>query len=68
MPIYEFACGKCKHTFEVLCRMSDTATPACPQCTSKKTRKLMSVFGGKVGNTSAGGGCGTCSATSCGPS
>jgi hypothetical protein len=29
----------------------------------------MSAFAGKIGNTSAGGdGCGSCAATSCGPS
>ena len=68
MPIYEFACGNCEHTFEMLCRMNDTTNPTCPACKSNNTRKLMSVFGGKIGNTAAGGSCGTCAATSCGPS
>ena len=67
MPIYEFECGKCKNVFEVLCRTSDKMIAYCPACKSKKTKKRMSVFGGKVGNTSAGGGCGTCAATSCSP-
>lgn len=68
MPIYEFACKKCGHNFEVLYRASDgTSMPSCPACKSKKTEKLMSIFGGKFGNASAGGGK-SCSATSCPPS
>ena len=67
MPIYEFECGKCKNVFEIILRASDRMSASCPTCKSKKTKKLMYVFGGKIGNTSAGGGCGTCAATSCGP-
>ena len=68
MPIYEFECGKCKNVFEILFTSRDDKTSvSCPACKSKKTKKLLSTFGGKVGNTSAGGGCNTCAATSCGP-
>jgi len=65
MPIYEFECSKCKDVFEVLFRSSDKMIASCPECKSKKTKRLMSVFGGKIGTTSAGGGCSTCAATSC---
>lgn len=68
MPIYEFHCKKCRHQFEHLCfsqREADELT--CPKCHSKKIEKLMSVFGGKIGNTSTGS-CGSCSASSCPPS
>ena len=68
MPIYEFECSKCKNIFEILFRSSDEETGvSCPACKSKKTKKLLSIFGGKVGNTSAGGSCGSCAATSCAP-
>jgi putative FmdB family regulatory protein len=69
MPIYEFKCRKCGQTFEVLFWNSDQKTAAaCPGCKSTQTRRLMSAFSGKVGNTSSGGSCGSCNATSCGPS
>jgi putative FmdB family regulatory protein len=68
MPIYEFHCKKCRHKFEYLCfSQRDAEELTCPKCQSGKIEKLMSVFGGKIGNTSTGG-CGSCSATSCGPS
>jgi len=65
MPIYEFKCKKCGLDFEKIFFSSDKeeAVP-CPECKSKKTRKLMSTFaGGKSGS-----GCGSCAATSCPPS
>ena len=70
MPIYEFKCRKCAHTFEVLVRnRNEKEVFACPECKSKRTQRLMSTFAGKVGNTSTGGAsCGSCAATSCGPS
>ena len=70
MPIYEFKCRKCDHTFEILVRnRNEKETVACPECRSKKTQRLMSAFAGRVGNTSAGGAsCGSCSATRCSPS
>ena len=68
MPIYEFKCRKCHHTFEYLCfSQRDTDELTCPKCKSKKIEKLMSVFGGKIGSTS-GSSCGSCSASSCPPS
>jgi putative FmdB family regulatory protein len=63
MPIYEFKCTKCGEEFEKICFSSgkEEAVP-CPECKSKKTRKLMSAFaGGKSG-------CGSCASTSCAPS
>ncbi|TYT73945.1 FmdB family zinc ribbon protein [Desulfobotulus mexicanus] len=41
MPIYEYRCMKCDHTFEMLMRLKDPK-PACPSCGSGKTEKLMS--------------------------
>ena len=41
MPIYEFVCLKCGHSFELLMRLKDP-NPRCPSCGSEKTRKLIS--------------------------
>jgi putative FmdB family regulatory protein len=69
MPIFEFRCEKCKKTFETL--VFGNQAVSCPKCKSKKVKKLMSAFShaseGKF-KSAAGAGCGSCSATSCGPS
>lgn len=31
MPLYEFACGRCSHSFEELVSIA-AAAPACPAC------------------------------------
>ena len=41
MPIYEYRCGGCSQTFEILVR-NDTVV-ACPSCASKRVERLMSV-------------------------
>ncbi|MBN1548098.1 MAG: zinc ribbon domain-containing protein [Syntrophaceae bacterium] len=68
MPIYEFHCKKCGHNFEYLClSQKEVESLTCPKCKSQKIEKMMSVFGGKIGNTSTSS-CGSCSASSCPPS
>ena len=42
MPIYEYQCGACAKTCELLVRTS--TTPQCPHCGSQKLDKLMSSF------------------------
>lgn len=42
MPIYEYACGKCEHEFEVEQRMSDPPVKTCPKCRSRKVKRLIS--------------------------
>ncbi len=45
MPIYEFACPKCRVIFNFLSkRINPDRTPACPKCGNKKMRKQMSRF------------------------
>jgi putative FmdB family regulatory protein len=70
MPIFEFKCSKCGEIYDVLFRnREEKIAVACPKCGSKKANRLLSAFAGKIGNTSAGGAeCGSCAATSCGPS
>lgn len=41
MPIYEYACRKCKQTAELLIRGEER--PACPRCGSVDLSKLLSV-------------------------
>ncbi len=70
MPIYDYRCSDCTHTFELFVQTS--TVPMCPKCESLKLQKLLSVFA--VGNSVAaptpfcgtggggmgGGGCGGC--------
>jgi putative FmdB family regulatory protein len=45
MPIYEFACPKCRVIFNFLSkRINPDRTPVCPKCGNKKMRKQMSRF------------------------
>lgn len=43
MPIYEYACGKCDHEFEVEQRISDDPVKTCPSCRSRKVKRLISM-------------------------
>jgi putative FmdB family regulatory protein len=42
MPIYEYACDKCNAEFEVEQRITDDPVKSCPQCRSRKVRRLIS--------------------------
>src|ERR1041384_6138982 len=45
MPIYEFACPKCRRIFNFLSkRMNPDRPPTCPKCGNKKMSKQMSRF------------------------
>lgn len=41
MPIYDYACAKCQHHFELL--VLSSTVPACPSCGSRRLQKLMSA-------------------------
>jgi len=41
MPMYEYACQKCAHTFEAL--VFDGDTVECPECQGRKLERLLSV-------------------------
>jgi putative FmdB family regulatory protein len=41
MPLYEYACKECDHTFEALVFNGQKAE--CPACESKKLERLLSV-------------------------
>ena len=45
MPIYEFACPKCRRIFSFLSkRMNPDHLPTCPKCGNKKLTKQVSRF------------------------
>jgi putative FmdB family regulatory protein len=45
MPIYEFACPKCRRIFSFLSkRMNPDRLPTCPKCGNKKLKKEISRF------------------------
>jgi putative FmdB family regulatory protein len=45
MPIYEFACPKCRKIFSFLSkRMNPQGLPSCPKCGNKKMSKQVSQF------------------------
>jgi len=45
MPIYEYACGKCKKAFNFLVRnVSAHKTPRCPKCGSGGMKRRISSF------------------------
>jgi putative FmdB family regulatory protein len=42
MPIYEYECQACGHTFEAWQKMSDKPVRVCPKCKARKVQKLIS--------------------------
>ncbi|RJP70797.1 MAG: zinc ribbon domain-containing protein [Candidatus Abyssobacteria bacterium SURF_17] len=69
MPIYEFECGKCHHSFEALLRSSNAPFPPCEKCGNKRVRKCVSRFGfssgGKTVSSLGTSGCGSCTSSNC---
>jgi putative FmdB family regulatory protein len=43
MPVYEYACSKCGHEFEVEQRITDAPTKTCPKCRARKVKRLISM-------------------------
>ena len=43
MPIYEYACDKCGHEFEVEQRITDDPVKTCPECRSRRVKRLISL-------------------------
>ena len=70
MPLYEYACLDCQHTFDTLRSMAQADDPiACPKCQGEHTSRMLSLFAAhSEGKVVAGGSapdCGACSASSC---
>ena len=68
MPLFEYACRTCEHTFEWLTRGG--STPECPSCHGASLEKRQSVFAARSSNPDSGamqirtqtstGACGSC--------
>ncbi len=43
MPIYEYECGACGHTFEAFQKMVDEPLKECPECKKAALKKLISA-------------------------
>jgi putative FmdB family regulatory protein len=43
MPIYEYACQKCSHTFDSLQKMNADPLIECPECGERALKKLLSA-------------------------
>jgi putative FmdB family regulatory protein len=43
MPIYEYQCNACDHTFDKLQKMSDEPIKQCPECGQNTVDKLVSA-------------------------
>jgi putative FmdB family regulatory protein len=41
MPLYEFSCARCDHTFEAL--VFDGEKVECPECHGQRVKRLLSV-------------------------
>jgi putative FmdB family regulatory protein len=56
MPIYEYQCTACCHTFESLQLKSSDPDPECPACNCHKVTKLMSAGAIRPGGIPSGSG------------
>ena len=41
MPTYDYECDKCEHTFEAFQSMTEKPIRVCPECKSRKVRRLI---------------------------
>ena len=65
MPIYEYQCRQCTHSFEILQRIGEGAKGlACPNCHRKALDKQFSTFAGAVAGDPGSAACNP----ACGPS
>jgi putative FmdB family regulatory protein len=51
MPIYEYVCADCEHTFETLQKMSDAPLTVCPACDKPHLKKKISAPGFRLSGT-----------------
>ena len=69
MPIFEYQCSNCNKKYDILHKSSEkTEDVICPECHSKKHKKLVSAFSATINNGNDFGGCsdGSCSMPSYG--
>lgn len=61
MPIYEYKCKRCGHTFDHLARTLSAAAKKCPECGARNPVKQFSTFSTSEGSH----GSGSCSTGTC---
>lgn len=65
MPIYEYKCRKCGHTFDHLARMLSDTGKKCPKCGASQPVKQFSTFSTSEGTNSTSCPMGTCPTAIC---
>ena len=48
MPTYEYECEKCGYKFERFQKMTDPPVKVCPECKSRKVKRLIGAGGGVI--------------------
>lgn len=51
MPIYEYQCKSCGHSFEKLQKLSDDPLKTCPECGKSTAERLVSAAGFQLKGT-----------------
>lgn len=51
MPIYEYQCSSCHHTFDLIQKMSDEPVKICPECSKETAVRLVSAAGFQLKGT-----------------
>lgn len=51
MPIYEYQCSNCHHTFDLIQKMSDEPAKICPSCAKETAVRLVSAAGFQLKGT-----------------
>ena len=52
MPLYEYVCASCDHSFEAMQSLSTKPEETtCPKCQAVKSRRIMSSFASKIVGT-----------------
>ncbi len=67
MPIYEYKCEKCGHTFDRLARTVADAAKKCPKCGARNPVKQLSTFSTTASDGGDASSCptGTCPTGTC---
>lgn len=51
MPIYEYECSNCHHTFDLIQKFSDAPITLCPSCSQDTAVRLVSAAGFQLKGT-----------------